>query len=309
MTSILVTNPNGRVGKKLVKILSLYGKKFYISLRSTNCFFPSASQKGETFSNQGLINFVDMDYNNLESITQHKLEGIEKIFLIIPYFNALDATKKIVAEAQKTKSVKHIVKLSDMGIESSPSTYPGMIHKKVEKIIKDSGFHYTFLRSNYFMQNFIELPYKYTVNEKIFYLPLENARASFVDLRDVAEVAATILHDKSNKHYGRVYNITGGQRLNCSEVSDILKTILSESIKYVNITEQTEKAELIKAGLQLEFVAYLLDFYRVIREGRMKHVSKVVESILGRKPISFEIFVRDHVELFKNEIEPKANSQ
>ncbi len=309
MTSILVTNPNGRVGKKLVKILSLYGKKFYISLRSTNCFFPSTSQKVETFSNPGLINFVDMDYNNLESITQHKLEGIEKIFMIIPYFNALDATKKIVAEAQKTKSVKHIVKLSDMGIELSPSTYRGMIHKKVEKIIKDSGFHYTFLRSNYFMQNFIELPYKYTVNEKIFYLPLEKARASFVDLRDVAEVAARILHDQSNRHYDMVYDITGGQRLNCSEVADILKTILSEPIKYVNISEKTAKTELIKAGLQLEFAAYLLDFYRVIREGRMRQISNVVESILGRNPISFEIFVRDHLELFKNEIELKANSQ
>ena len=41
----------------------------------------------------------------------------------------------------------------------------------------------------------------------------------------------------------------------------------------------------------------------------MRQISKVVESILGRKPISFEIFVRDHVELFKNRIELKVNSQ
>ena len=131
MTSILVTGATGRVGKQLVKILSLYDKEFYISLRSTNCFFPSVRQKVETFRNQGLINFVDMDYNNLESITHHKLEGIEKIFLITPYSNVLDATKKIVAEAQKTKSVKHIVKLSVMGINLSPPTYGGMIHKQV----------------------------------------------------------------------------------------------------------------------------------------------------------------------------------
>ena len=73
------------------------------------------------------------------------------------------------------------------------------------------------------MQNFIELPYKYTVNERIFCLPLKNARASFVDIRDVAEVAARILHEKSNKHYNMVYDITGGQRLNCSDIADILK--------------------------------------------------------------------------------------
>ena len=54
MTSILVTGATGRVGKHLVKILSLYDKEFYISLRSINCFNPSVRQKIETFKNQGL---------------------------------------------------------------------------------------------------------------------------------------------------------------------------------------------------------------------------------------------------------------
>ena len=45
---------------------------------------------------------------------------------------------------------------------------------------------------------------------------------SFVDIRDVAEVTTAILHEKSNKHNNKVYDITGGQRLNCSDVADIL---------------------------------------------------------------------------------------
>ena len=309
MTSILVTGATGRVGKQLVKILSLYDKNFYISLRSIDCSFPPVRQRVEAFRNLGIINFVDMDYNNLTSITHHKLEGIEKIFLITPYFNVLDATRKIVAEAQKTRSVKHIVKLSDMGVELSPATYAGTIHNQAEKIIEHSGFHYTFLRPNYYMQNFIEFIYKYRTNEKFLCLPLKNSRASFVDLLDVAEVAAIILHDKSNKHYNKVYDVTGGQLLNCSDVADILKTLLDDPIKYVNISEQTARTELIKARLKLEFVEYLLDFYRFIREGRMRRISKVVETILGRKPISFEIFVRDHAELFNSGIELKVNSQ
>ena len=132
-------------------------------------------------------------------------------------------------------------------------------------------------------------------------------RASFVDLRDVAEVAAIILHEKSNKHYNMVYDITGGQRFNCSEIADILETTLGEPTKYINITEQTAKTELIKTGLQLEFVDYLLDFYRGIREGQMRRVSKTVQAILGRKPISFETFVRDHAESFRTRIKLKVN--
>jgi len=192
MTPILITGATGSVGEHLVKILSLYDKDFYVSLRSTNWNNPLANRKIKTFRNQGLINFIDMDFNNLESINHHKLEGIEKIFLLTPYLNILDVTRKIVTEALKTKSVKHIVKLSDMGTNLSPPTYGGMRHRQAEKIIADSGLQYTFLRPNYYMQNFLKVSYRPSIKGRTFYLPLQNARASFVDIRDVSEVAATI---------------------------------------------------------------------------------------------------------------------
>jgi uncharacterized protein YbjT (DUF2867 family) len=308
MTTILITGATGGVGEHLVKILSLYDKEFYVSLRSTSWTNPLANRQIKTFRNQGLINFIDMDYNNLESISHHKLEGIEKIFLLTPYFNILDVTRKIVTEAQKTKSVKHIVKLSDMGTNLSPSICGGMRHRQAEKIIAESGLQYTFLRPNYYMQNFLKVSYRPSIKGKTFYLPLQNARASFVDIRDVAEVAATILHEKSNKHYDMVYDITGGQRLNCSDIADILETILGEHIHYVTMTEETSKTELVNGGLQSESIDYILGFYRIMREGRMRRISKTVETILGRKPISFETFARDHVELFKNKIEMKVTS-
>ena len=37
-------------------------------------------------------------------------------------------------------------------------------------------------------------------------------------------------------------------------------------------------------------------------------ISKAVEKILGRKPIPFEVFVQDHIELFKSRFELKVNS-
>jgi hypothetical protein len=99
MNTLLITGATGSVGEHLVKILSLYDKKFCISLRSINCSDLIASRKIETFRNQGLDNFIELDYNNLESITHYKLEGIEKIFLLTPFLNIFDVTKKIVTEA------------------------------------------------------------------------------------------------------------------------------------------------------------------------------------------------------------------
>lgn len=80
------------------------------------------------------------------------------------------------------------------------------------------------------------------------------------------EVVAVILHEQYDKHYNMVYDVTGGQRFNCSDLADILKTILSEPINYVPITEQTAKRAFLKSGLQPELVDYMIEFYRITRE-------------------------------------------
>ena len=120
------------------------------------------------------------------------------------------------------------------------------------------------------------------------------------------EVVAVILHEHYDKHYNMVYDVTGGRRFNCSDLADILKIILSEPINYVPITEQTAKRAFLKSGLQTELVDYMIEFYRITREGSVRRISKTVETILGRNPISFKTFARDHAELFKSRIELKV---
>ncbi|HEU5120719.1 MAG TPA: hypothetical protein VFT71_07000 [Candidatus Nitrosocosmicus sp.] len=66
------------------------------------------------------------------------------------------------------------------------------------------------------------------------------------------EVVAAILHEQYDKHYNRGYDLTGGQRFNCSDLADILKTIPGEPINYAPITEQTAKKAFLKSGLQPE---------------------------------------------------------
>ena len=75
------------------------------------------------------------------------------------------------------------------------------------------------------------------------------------------------------------------------------------------ITEKTAKRALLRTRLQPNSIDYMIEFYRIIQEGRARRISKTVETILGRKPISFKIFARDHAELFKSRIELKVIGQ
>ena len=61
---------------------------------------------------------------------------------------------------------------------------------KSEEIIEESGIPYISLRPNAFMQNFVNRSGQTIKNQNAFYFPAGDAKISFVDVRDVAAVAA-----------------------------------------------------------------------------------------------------------------------
>ena len=67
------------------------------------------------------------------------------------------------------------------------------LHRQAEKIIEQSEIPFTFLSPNEFMQNFVNFHSHFIKNNNAFYLPLEDAKVSLVDVRDIAAVAVKSL--------------------------------------------------------------------------------------------------------------------
>ncbi len=53
-------------------------------------------------------------------------------------------------------------------------------------MIEESGIPFTFLRPNDFMQNFVNFYSPTIKSNNALYLPTEDAKVSFVDVRDIA---------------------------------------------------------------------------------------------------------------------------
>ena len=68
----------------------------------------------------------------------------------------VDLTSNLVSEAKNAR-VKYIVKQSVIGAEAEPGITPIRLHRRAEKIMKESGIPFTFLRPNFFMQNFVRV--------------------------------------------------------------------------------------------------------------------------------------------------------
>jgi uncharacterized protein YbjT (DUF2867 family) len=290
-STVLVTGATGNIGSEVVKQLS----------NST----PAVNIKAAVHSAQSVkkvkdgdrVEVVLIDYNKPETLKE-ALNQVDKLFLLTPDVpNAHELASNLVVEAKKA-GIRHIVKQSVMGADLEADVGTMRLHRQAEKIIEQSGIPFTFLRPNEFMQNFINFHSASMKGNNAFYLPLEDAKVSLVDVRDIAAVAVKSLIDE-DKHRNKTYLITGPEALSYHQVAEILSNATGKKISYVNISEQEAKAAMKEMGMSdwlIKTVSELSDYFR---KGKASEVSSAVEEATGKKPISFSQFAKDYAQAFR----------
>jgi uncharacterized protein YbjT (DUF2867 family) len=280
---ILITGASGNVGREVLKQIAGTG----VPVRAA---FQSLSKAAAAPSS---VEVVTMDYNEPRTI-RAALEGVDHVFLVGPPTADLPAMERKAVDEIRNSGGIHIVKLSAMG--GRAATFPRQ-HMDSENYIKASGVPYTFLRPNGFMQNFINYNARTINTQSAFYGCQGDGRVSHVDIRDIGSVAVKVLTGMG--HQGKSYTLTGPEALTNARVAQILSEDLGRDINYVNLTDEQFRQAAIGAGVPEWSAAALTDLQRVYRDAGASAVSSDVEQLLGRKPISFEQFSRDHKAAFE----------
>jgi uncharacterized protein YbjT (DUF2867 family) len=288
--SILVTGASGNIGSEVVKELLSDAPDVKIKAAI------HSSQNVKKVKSDARVKVIQIDYNELETVRE-ALKGVDKLFLLTPDVpNAADFASNVVIEAKKA-GIKQIVKQSVMGADLEADVGTMRLHRQVEKIIEESGIPFTFLRPNEFMQNFVNFHSPSIKGNNAFYIPLEDAKVSLVDVRDIAAVAVKSLIDE-DKHKNKTYLITGPEALSYHQVAEILSNATGKKISYVNISEDEAKAAMKEIGMSewlINTVSELSDYFR---KGKASEISPAVEEVTGKKPISFSQFAKDYAEAF-----------
>jgi uncharacterized protein YbjT (DUF2867 family) len=291
--TILVTGSTGTLGGEVVKQLS----------SST----PAVNIKAGVHSAQNVnkvkdgdkVEVVLIDYNKPETLKE-ALSQVDKLFLLTPDVpNAHELASKLVIEAKKA-GIRHIVKQSVMGADLEADVGTFRLHRQAEKIIEQSEIPFTFLRPNEFMQNFVNFHSHFIKNNNAFYLPLEDAKVSLVDVRDIAAVAVkSLTEDRSDKHNNNTYLITGPEALSYYQAAEILSSATDKKISYVNISEEEARGAMKEMGMSDWLINTISELHDYFRKGNASQVSSAVEEVTGKKPISFSQFAKDYAEAFR----------
>ena len=277
---ILVIGATGTVGSQLVMQLGQRGEEVRAATRQ-----PATARRRSA----GASELVEFDFERPETFAP-ALEGVERVFLIArPGDEQADRVAVPLIDEMKRQGVRHVVNLTAMGVEM----LEGMALRKVERYLEDSGIGFTHLRPNFFMQVFSGGPLLTDIRSTgAIHVPAADASISYVDARDIAAVAAAALSEAG--HVGRAHTLTGGEALDHAEIARAISEAAGRTVRYVPISEDAARTAIEGAGLPPQRAERLIGFYRLVRQGFCAPVSADVQTVLGRPPVSFAQFARDH---------------
>ncbi len=281
---ILVTGASGNIGSALVRTLRERNATFRVAERDTPIDDRTSVR----------LNFLD------PSSFAAAVDGCHAVFLLRPPAIArMKPTLNAFVDVARAAGVAHIVFVSVSGADRNPI----VPHHAVEQHLQAGRRDWTILRPGFFAQNLIDAYRRDIVEDDRIYVPAGAARVSFIDARDIADVAATALFDPGS-HRGCAYSLNGPDCLSFAEVAAILTGALDRAIEYVPASTLAYMAHLAKHGVPVMQIVVQTLLHVALRTGSAGPANTVLADLLGRPPRSMLEFVHDHVSRWARADEP-----
>ncbi|MDX2183885.1 MAG: SDR family oxidoreductase [Gemmatimonadaceae bacterium] len=271
MSTILVIGASGTVGRALAPALEVAG---HTVRRATS----QAAGPGQ----------VHLNLLTGEGLTA-ALAGVDAAFLMSPPGHTnQDVLLSPVIDAAKRAGVRKLVLMTAMGADADPN---GPM-RKLELHLEQSGVTWNVIRPNWFMQNFNTFWIHGIRTANAIQLPTGTAKGSFIDARDIADVAAVLL--TSSTHDNQAFDLTGGEAIDHATVAEHLTRALGRTIRYDDITPDVMRPGLLAAGLPADYTEFLLVILHYFKLGAAERVTDAVPTIAGHAPRTFAAYANDY---------------
>jgi uncharacterized protein YbjT (DUF2867 family) len=277
MKTVLVMGVRGKTGRQLAAVLARDPKI-------------AVCGAGRQASGPGLpgIEARPFDWDDSSSWPA-AVAGVNALYLIKP--KTKDPAATVEALLRQARSLERVVLLSEIDADHRDDTTD---ERRVEQVIKALPLEWTILRPNWFMQNFAEPGFYLEAIRDAgeIKVPTGGQRTSFVDTRDIAEVAAAAL--LKGGHAGQSYTLTGPQALTWSDAMAQIGHAAGHDVRHVDPPFRRHLDALAEKGTPASAIDYYQRIFGSIQKGRTSVLSTDVEQVTGRQPRSFAAFVAEN---------------
>src|ERR1700681_2024434 len=223
---ILITGASGNAGGAVLREVLKSGSGVRAMVRSRE-----DSAKVPQGATAVVADFADT------SSLRRALEGVDTVYLVCSPVRELAELESNMIDACREAGVRHIVLNSALGAGDYAKSFPSW-HRKVEDKLKATGISFTILRPNSFHQNVLTYFAPGIRGQGVFYSSMGNARVSFLDVRDIAVVAAKALAGR--EHSGKTYELNGPEAVTYSELGAKISKHAGRTVRYVDIPAEAQ---------------------------------------------------------------------
>lgn len=219
------------------------------------------------------------------------LAGVDALYVQRP--EVREAPELVGALVAAAPAGTRVVLLSDdvHGAEVPPGSWEG----RVERAVTERAAHWTLLRPNWFQQVLSDERYFLAPirDRGEIEIPTGGVAISFVDARDIADVAVAALLDDG--HDGQIYDLTGPAAVTVAEVAGVLSAAVGHEVRHLDppLRESVQRFA-AGAGADPWYVEYIDHVWSVMATGAGAAVSGDVERVLGRPARAIEQFIAEH---------------
>ncbi|MBF4463322.1 MULTISPECIES: NAD(P)H-binding protein [unclassified Rathayibacter] len=269
--AIALTGVTGAVGGRVARLLAADGLPLRLLARDPARVpaLPGAEVERASFLEAG-----------------RALEGVRLLLMVSASENEERLAEHLAfVEAAAAAGVEHIVYTSFAGASPTATFTLARDHAATEEAIRASGMEWTFLRDNLYL-DFVPAMLG---EDGVLRGPAGTGRAAVVARADVARAAAAILRAPW-PHRGTVYELTGPEALTFAEIAASLTTAGRPAI-FVDETLEEAYASRRRWNAPRWQVDAWVSTYTAVAAGELAHVSRDVERLTGRPPLSLAEFL------------------
>jgi len=266
MATFLILGGTGKTGRRLGQALTGAGHVAWLASRHSS---------------------VRFDWHDPSGWAE-ALRGADGVFIIGPG-SATDWSPlltDLLATAAASGAGRAVL-LSARGVQFLPD---GAV-AKAEEALRAGPLAWTILRPTHFSQNFTEA--MFVPHDGRIVAPVGSGREPFIDVQDLAEVAAAVL--TSGAYDGEPLELSGPEAVSFDQAADVLTAVGGTAVRFESESDEDHVARLRAAGTPEGYIRWRMAMLGGIRRGEDAYLSDGVQRVLYRAPTSFEAWAQREV--------------